>query len=211
MVLNEADVENVITLVAELSDRIARPSSTISSEDYPTRDRLNRLKIDHSHDAYTNRCFETEKSVDFSASVLPDFIEEISGFSVNEPFGRWTDSDIARIIFKNPLPLRFHLCIELNAHALNINQPILVVVGGSASILMPTGFDTKPYSLDIECKFHGRMIEFFIPHAISPKHLKIGEDGRRLGIGIRKLRIKKKPPANRLMKWILRMKLKFFR
>ena len=132
------------------------------------------------------------REIDLREAQIPAFIEGISGFSTRESFGRWTDADIARIIFATPLPPALDVEIVMMPFEPNLNQPILVVAGTDARILHATVSGMHRYRIQFSCKLPGRMIEFFIPHALSPLHLFQGAlpDLRRLGIGVQSVTVR---------------------
>ncbi len=141
----------------------------------------------------TGSFFRCPKSIDFSKNILPDFVESIYGFSSPEKIGRWTNADIARVIFRDPLPKILRIEVLARANGFNINQPILVVVGSDAHIFWPKSFEPHSYELVFNCRAPGRMIEFFVPHAISQQHLTGGQssDSRRIGLGIHSITVGK--------------------
>jgi hypothetical protein len=187
--LSQKGSENLFSLVQELSDRLDRDEEVRSAE-------LDRLKLSEKPDLNGERFFDLARVLDFRQIELPDFVSELRGFSSQEDFGRWTNSDIARIVFSCPLPARISVEVTMTAFGLNVQQPIIVVVGGAAKVLMPVSSAIKSYVLSFDCKFYSSMIEFFIPNAISPRRLmENSQDHRRLGIGIQTVKIKKRTRA----------------
>jgi len=66
----------------------------------------------------------------FSKLGSPDYIASIYGLSVSEPWGRWTDGDVAVLRFTTPLPPRFSIELSGGAFGANIGKPVGVRVGG---------------------------------------------------------------------------------
>lgn len=211
MVLRSEQIDALTTLVGELSARLDNhpPISTRVDNNPPISTRLdkpkslqwqkaedekiNELKYSRAAIEYVE-CFDTAKTIDFRKNKLPAFVVEIMGFSFIESFGRWTDSDIARIVFSHPLPIALSIEITMMALGPNVNQPGLVVAGGDAKILLPTSSKLHCYQLELCCKCPGKMVEFVIPHALSPQYLNHGalDDSRRIGFGVQSITIKKR-------------------
>jgi hypothetical protein len=195
MVLRVEQIEALTRLVGELSARLDDhpPIGTRKSSQWQRAEdeKINELK--YSRPALNCvECCDTA-TIDFRENKLPAFVVEIMGFSSLESFGRWTDSDIARIVFSHPLPIAFSIEITMMTLGPNVNQPGLVVAGGDAKILLPTNPKLHCYQLELCCKCPGKMVEFLIPHALSPQHLSHGtlDDTRRIGFGIQSITIRK--------------------
>jgi len=113
----------------------------------------------------------------------------LEGFSGQEPFGRWTDGDVARLRFNRPLPRRFGLKFRGHAFAGNDDKSVDVRVGGvSRRTLLLTAADAD-YAVDLESAWLANDIEFVIPHATSPRSLGQSEDARRLGVAFSTIEI----------------------
>lgn len=195
MVLSDS---NLIMLVQEVADRLDGLHSSVGNspveDDIITEDdALSALKW-HGEDKAIGDAgfFNILRAIALNDSVLPKFVEQISGFSWPESFGRWTNTDIARITFRHSLPKIFTLDLIAQAAGCNTEQPILIVAGGTAQILRTRSGLPHRYQIVFDCKTRGNMIEFFIPHAISPNLLSCGaeQDKRRLGLGLHFLTIK---------------------
>jgi hypothetical protein len=106
----------------------------------------------------------------------------LEGFSGLEPFGRWTDGDVARVRFAQPLPRHFTLRFRGHAYAGNPDKSVDIHVGGvrRASVTL-TPFDAD-YSVDLESAWLANDVEFMIHNAQSPKAIGESADGRRLGV-----------------------------
>lgn len=126
----------------------------------------------------------------FSEPVLPDFIKALSGLSVVERWGRWTDADIspqARIAFSAPLPDGIRLRLELTPFGPNANQPVTIRLGdyerkvalnpGVNVVVLEPGNSRTPV-IDI-------VLIPFLP--ASPSSLGMSDDKRQLGIGLVKI------------------------
>ena len=126
----------------------------------------------------------------FSEPVLPDFVKALSGLSVVEQWGRWTDADIsrqARIAFSAALPDGIRLRLELTPFGPNANQPVTIRLGdyerkvalnpGINVVVLEPGNSRIPVT-DI----------ILIPFSpASPSSLGLSDDTRQLGIGLIKI------------------------
>ena len=116
-------------------------------------------------------------------------ISAISGFSIVESTGRWTNRGVARIEFLTPLPRRFVLRLETSTAmppSANVDLPVRVgdvghnVRVGSGGTIVETEFD-----LPADASF----IEIRIPRPSSPRDLDMGPDTRTLGIHVSSITI----------------------
>lgn len=133
------------------------------------------------------------EGIDFSRTGLPLFIKNAQGLSGAEPWGRWSDADVApsvRFEFFEPLPDRFTLELEANAFGPNIGKDLTVNIGSRTySVKIPEWHFTAVLDVDLGGE-RADMMEFLPPSPASPKELGLSEDGRRLGIGFISMRIK---------------------
>ena len=132
------------------------------------------------------------EGTDFSRSGLPLFLRDAEGLSGEEPWGRWSDADVAPSVlfeFLESLPNRFSLELEANAFGPNIGKDLTVKVGSKAyAAHIPEGHFSA--ALDVELGGESaQTIEFIPPAPTSPKELGMSEDGRKLGIGFIRMRI----------------------
>jgi hypothetical protein len=125
---------------------------------------------------------------DFSQSVK-NTIKSISGFSELEHWGRWTDFTEAKIIFFDKLPKNFTLVLRVKAFGPNMGKPVRVLVGHQEQVLLLDS-TIKEHHLLFNNHDESNELTFFIPKPTSPAELGMGEDFRKLGIGIGKLSIK---------------------
>ena len=80
--------------------------------------------------------------VRFNAPVLPPWITSTDGFSVPEPWGRWTDGPVATLRFDLPLPSDFRVVLKVKqAVGQNLGTPVRVSVGAETREFVVTGFD----------------------------------------------------------------------
>lgn len=134
------------------------------------------------------------EGIDFSKPGYPDFLASANGMSGHEPWGRWSDGTPVAFQFKQPLPARFTLALIAHAFGPNIGAPIQVRAGASEQTLTLAA-DDQTCRLDFTLAAPADRLEFSIPQPTSPAELKQGEDPRKLGIGLVKLRIESDAPA----------------
>jgi hypothetical protein len=124
------------------------------------------------------------RMIDFRAKDYPADVASVSGISGQEPGGRWTDGPNAVIQFKKPLPSAFQLKLQtLAAFGPNVGIPI-VVRAGSIQKEFTIAKPNELFVLDFEGVANADRIEFVIPKPASPKELAMGDDPRKLGIGL---------------------------
>jgi phosphoglycerol transferase len=127
--------------------------------------------------------------VDFRVKDYPADVAGVSGIGAHEPWGRWTVGARAVLQFKKRLPSTFQLKLQpAGAFGPNAGIPILVRVGSIQKEFTVSGPD-ELILLDFEGVANADRIEFVIPKPISPKELGLGEDPRKLGLGLVSLEI----------------------
>jgi len=137
---------------------------------------------------------KVDTPIRFDGSALDSGVASMSGLSGAEPWGRWTDGPVARIVLSRDLPPRFVLRIE-TAMALppSVNVDIGVRVGETTRhFRVPT---TTPAIAEIEFEIAApsKSIELLIPNPRSPTELGMNSDGRKLGIGLQSITIVPQP------------------
>ncbi|WP_256580292.1 sugar translocase [Pseudomonas sp. Irchel s3f7] len=127
--------------------------------------------------------------IDFTQSLLPDFISGAAGLYANEPWGRWSAGKKVDFDFADPLPQKFTLVLKAQAFASNANKPICVEVGSHEYSTQLTNGITE-VRLDVDLKgTSAHRISFFPPNPVSPKRVAGSDDERILGIGFVSMRI----------------------
>lgn len=125
--------------------------------------------------------------VDFSAPAIPKSIAKLSGMSVHEPWGRWTEGPLVRIDLAQPLPREFTLeIVSSMAFPPNVDTPIEVRIGSATQTFKVSARETSvvlPFKLDAEA----RAIEIRIPRPTSPAELGFNQDPRKLGLGLKSI------------------------
>jgi hypothetical protein len=69
--------------------------------------------------------------VQFWKPGLPVFLADLTGVSVHEPWGRWTDGRLAVLTFAEPLPAKFTLVVTGAAYGPNVGRPATFTVGSA--------------------------------------------------------------------------------
>lgn len=69
--------------------------------------------------------------VQFWRPGLPVFLADLTGVSVHEPWGRWTDGRLAVLTFAEPLPAKFTLVVTAAAYGPNVGRPATFTVGST--------------------------------------------------------------------------------
>lgn len=127
--------------------------------------------------------------IDFRQLNGRPYLKEFSGFSVQEPTGRWTEGISSSLMFENPLPKHFKLTLKASTLAANTGKSATLSVGKSeytfklSSVPSDYEFEIQTDSLLID------KIEFKAPFATSPKAIGLSADPRILGIFFEKVAI----------------------
>ncbi len=128
--------------------------------------------------------------IDFRLSTWPEFIRDVQGISGYEPWGRWSDANIKKIVkfeFFSPLPKKFTLVMHAKAFGRGGEQAFLVRIGSQSHKLMLSHGESEirlPIVLNDNKNY---AIEFVPQNPISPLKLGLSGDARKLGIGFVRL------------------------
>jgi phosphoglycerol transferase len=127
--------------------------------------------------------------VDFSVVGYPGFLDKVDGLAARESWGRWTDGTHVVFHLADELPRRFTLEIDVNsAFATNAGNPI-TIRAGSAEKQFTVPEQGSVVRIPFVLAADARTIELIPPSPMSPKELGLGNDSRRLGIGLRSMRV----------------------
>ena len=134
-----------------------------------------------------------DQGIDFSKDGYPFFVDKVSGLSVRESWGRWTNQYRGNVIvaFKSPLPRKFTLIIDAIAFNVNGNSPTIIRVGDQNKQVLISSEKYASYSVEFSNVSDGvGAIEITPSNPMSPAQLDAtNKDGRLIGIGLRSLRI----------------------
>ena len=131
------------------------------------------------------------EGIDFTRRDWPDFIRSMKGLSGSEPWGRWSDANLApevRFDFSMPLPRRFTLVLDIRPFGPNVDKELAIRVG---TRLFTTRVSAALKEIRVPVELDGETVDSiaFIPHTpVSPYELGMGQDFRKLGIGFVRLR-----------------------
>lgn len=119
--------------------------------------------------------------INFSKPEYPPFVENVSGISMPESWGRWSDGKEVVFIFNKPLHGKFKLVLKATVLPANADKPILLKVGGWNGSLKMTAdpFEkAKDYSIQVNNSHKSNEIRITIPNPAPPGN----GDPRHLGI-----------------------------
>ena len=127
-------------------------------------------------------------AIDFRQAAWPGIIAAVSGLSQAEPWGRWSSADIVTLTIVAPLPPRFTLHLRGRALGPNVGAGIVARVGDSAATFaLAAAIEDRELVLDNPER--ANTLSISVPHPVVPKDVGIGEDSRRLGVGLVELRV----------------------
>ena len=105
-----------------------------------------------------------------------------------EKWGSWSTDKVVNLVFKRPLPEQFRLMIDARAYGPNVDKPIALKVGDISQDIVLSG-DFQRKTVLVQNPKRTNEINFIIPNPTSPFEQGLGDDKRRLGVGIRELKI----------------------
>ena len=134
------------------------------------------------------------EGINFARPGYPDFIAGVSGVSVAEGWGRWTDANLgesATFRFKQPLPRKFVLEVDGYAIGPNVDQPVKVSIGNSEQVIKFGAAPAQTATVSLEGVEGADTIDSTAPNSIQPSSVDPSStDNRKLGIALVSLRIK---------------------
>jgi phosphoglycerol transferase len=132
------------------------------------------------------------EGIDFTKPGYPRFVKEVQGMSGEEPWGRWTDANLAptaRFRFDKPLPKAFTLELRATGLGPNAYQPVKIRAG-SVEREVTLGNPAKESYRVAFAGVEGDTLEIVPPAPILPREVTPqSTDTRRLGVGLTTLRI----------------------
>ena len=133
------------------------------------------------------------EGINFAREGLPDFLAGVSGLSVKESWGRWSDATTVPAVtftFKQPLPSKFTVVLSALCTKENENLPIRVLAGtAEKSVTIAKANTVQQCEISFDLKEPTTAVVFIPAKTSSPKELGQGEDLRHLAIGFTKLSI----------------------
>jgi phosphoglycerol transferase len=130
------------------------------------------------------------EGIDFRKPGYPEFLKEVTGVSIPELWGRWTDANLsptAKFKFKKPLPRSFTLILEAHAFGPNLNAPITIRAGRTTKTLVIDS--AREYRIKF-AKVKSDDLEIIPPKPTAPKDVDpTNADPRKLGLGLTTLKM----------------------
>jgi phosphoglycerol transferase len=126
--------------------------------------------------------------IDFTRSWRTGLLRKSIGLSVPESWGTWSLDDEVVLEFATPLPRQFVL--RLSAHAFGPNtQGIFEVSVGPSTHAFVLSEQTEERLFTFQNIEQAKIIKIKVPYPVSLRSLGIGDDTRRLGIGLVRMEI----------------------
>jgi len=129
---------------------------------------------------------EKRINIDFTQSSYPNYIAEVDGLSQHEAWGRWSDQNEAEevlIRFKGNLPKHFILTIKGHAFGPNVSNSIAISYAGLRRDFK-LNEDDSVQSIEFNSNISSNEIIITPPAPTTPHSINIGEDMRKLGVGL---------------------------
>ncbi|WMN19744.1 hypothetical protein QL104_10125 [Pseudomonas piscis] len=126
--------------------------------------------------------------VDFARDSWPGILESVGGLSWAEPWGRWSDTKTISLKFLEPLPEHLKVTIAGRAFGPNVGKVITLNLGAEkAEFSLGAAIEEKVIYLRNDG--YSRSVFIDVPDPVSPMEMGASTDGRKLGIGLVKLRV----------------------
>jgi len=129
-----------------------------------------------------------QRTVDFVHPFRFGMVKRISGLSVPQPFGRWSDGREVQIEMSSALPRTFDLHLTAGAFGPNAQLPFSIRIGDEAKTFRVSS-SPSDVSFSFKTDGHEKLITIEIPQPTSPKQLGMNDDGRLLGIALSQMSI----------------------
>lgn len=123
-------------------------------------------------------------------------VSELKGFSVAEPWGRWTDANLAdrgTIKLTRPIPASGRLLLRVRCYAASCNGKVRIRIGAVEHSIDLRGIAEQEIAVPFTSG-GGTEIELFSTNPSSPRSVSGAGDDRILGLGVMSLRWE--PQAN---------------
>jgi hypothetical protein len=126
------------------------------------------------------RRIELEK---LSAPLPNGMLIGVDGLSGVEAWGRWSMANRVTLHFNSALPKSLALTINARAFGPNVGQNFTLRVGASQRTFRLPAWDQDVY-IRLQTNGTEKTMMIDVPHPVSPQELGLGDDGRRLGLGL---------------------------
>lgn len=128
------------------------------------------------------------QTVDFRHPYRFGLVKRISGMSVPQPFGRWSDSREVQIEMASALPPTFELKLTAFAFGPNTQLPFTIRIGEETKTFQ-AGATPSEVSLPFTTDGKKKLITIEVPQPTSPKQRGLSSDDRELNIALREMKI----------------------
>ena len=130
--------------------------------------------------------------VDFRQVEWRGMINKSSGlFSPPEPWGAWSTGKKIKLEFSKPLPRKFNIELSARAFGPNLRENFVLRIGSYSHPFKIQKYpEFEKIIIPVENFSRLSSLEIDIPKPISPEELGVGDDKRKLGIGITNLQVK---------------------
>lgn len=127
-------------------------------------------------------------NLDFKKSSWPGVVSDAKGLSSPEPWGTWSNDHVIRIEFSRPLPRSFKLRIIASAFGPNVGEAFVVEIGDQKVEFTLTEKKAE-VQLDFDDVNQSNALKINVPSPTSPHAVGLGEDKRKLGIGLAQISV----------------------
>lgn len=164
--------------------QVTFPQQTLSTQQYDKTIAL--LKVPDNAIRYPSDRYL------FALPGAPQSVESFSGLSRNEAWGRWSNANLApgvTLRYRQPLPTAFTLQVVAKGFGPNVGKPVKVQVGDQQQQFTPTA-SLAEYRLHFSSLRGAKQI-ILTPSQPTETMLDniIGQDARKLGVGLQSLQI----------------------
>lgn len=183
--------ESFIRDCNQLGIEVLKDRTVLRSSEFDSDEMYYRIKNVLMNSKEIKYKSDLAKGIDFTNNKYPFYVKSTSGISKCEGWGRWSDSRLGniKISFKYALPANFILRAKVKAIGPQINNLLIVKIGGKQSEVI-VGESFKQYEFEFFDIKDCYEIEFI------PKHTTKGDvinsasaDPRVLSIGFRELKL----------------------
>jgi phosphoglycerol transferase len=132
----------------------------------------------------------SEQRIDISFAQLAwsGVVDQITGVSGQEDFGRWSDSAEVKLEMSWPLPRSFELHLRASAFGPNADLPFSIRIGSETRTFRLSSAETE-LSFAFTTDGTDTLITIGVPKPTSPAQLGVSGDDRLLGIALRQISI----------------------
>lgn len=128
-------------------------------------------------------------AIDFSSENYSEQVAEVTGLSGKEPWGRWSDANVAPTVIirlKQPLPTKFTLSIAGQSAQKGAMSTLHIGEFKEDFLVQDVGDEV---AIPVKLNSPQSIIEIIPANPRTPKELGVNGDTRKLGIGLITLKI----------------------